>query len=92
MENFDPSERIQVELDVELKRRYPNFHKEENEIKSESERTYRVINHSKKNSVIQASIEFYQGQKNFSAVFEYRTKSQPNGREFYWFCVRDWKD
>ena len=89
MSDFSPSEKVKAELVVVLKRRYPELHQEESEIKSEAERVYLSIDYPKRHC---ASVNFIQGQKSWPADFEYREKSPPNNREFHWYCLRDWKD
>ncbi len=92
MGDYSPSEKVEAEFEDALKRCYPEFHKNESEITSEAEKVIRVIQYSKSKSIIGASVKFFQGQKNWSAVFEYDKKSQPNQRESCWYCVRDWND
>lgn len=92
MEYFSTSEKMQAELVDALECRFPEFHKKESEIKLEAERVIRTIEYSKNKSIVGASVNFLQGQKRWGSVFEYRKKSPPNQREFYWYCVRDTRD
>ncbi len=88
MAYFSPSDNVQAELVDALKHHFPEFHKSESEIKSEAERFYKTIEYSKNQSTVSAFVTYMQGQKSWTYVFEYRKKSPPNQREFFWYCVR----